>query len=1088
MATQTSRLIVELLDRVSGPARSVANSIRKIGRVSRENRRLTFGERLDGAMTRVDASLARARGGLFDAAAAAYTMKTAIGAPISAAMDFESAMADVRKVVDEFSEGDGAEKRFGAFKKEIVDLSKEIPISAEGLAAIAAAAGEAGIAADDLTKFTRQAGIASTAFGMDAEHVAGVMFKLKNVFGMSVDDLSAFNDTVNHISNTLSAKAPEVLDFTNRAAGAAEMLGLTADQVAGFGGALIDAGVKSETAARGVNALATRLRTGAKGVDETMRKIGMTRDEFLAMVDEDGDAAMLEMFSRLSDLPLNDQAKALKALVGQDFSDDFLKILANPENLKKAFDLSNDADKAGSAFREFQVRIQTLEAQLKLFKNRLDAALRPIGNALIPGLKKLMKAMQPVIDGVSRFAKAHPELVKNIVAATGAVLSFKIALAGLRYLGLFGLSSMLHGVAGGYRAIAATAGPLGRAVGQSVGLQRSLAAMAGTRLGVLGTIRAGLSGIAGVTGLTAVARGIRAVTGGLARGLKKIADITGLTAVARGVRAVARATGLVHVPKGIGLLAKGLGKIAGVAARLTGLKLMASGITAIVAAIGAISAPVWVPIAAAIAAVGAAWVFWDRITAIVSGVASAIGEQLGPVMDGIKEKLDFLEPIVRPVGEAFAFLGEKISAAWQAIKDFFSGDMFREKLGDEEFASIEARAKAVATAIITSIKQAFRDFFEWVRSIPDKIINAIGEIDLSDAIKWPEIPPEIKALWKRLFGEDKPEPIKVTREDLAADAAAAGQTEQQRAEAVIADAGNLPTAGELADMGAEAEGLRDKIAAINREIRNTPRGRGGDRKIAQLEADLGPLKARLAEVESDIAEATRRTGELQVALEIVGSADVTPNINDSAIRQARRQAEALERSLNRINGASPAPGAAGADVDGQKARGGPITRGATYLTGERGPEIVAATRSAYVATAQATKRLAGLARAPGLGARLAPITGAAERATAGLERVAGAMAPKAAPAASSGPDQAGAVQRLARAMQAPAAADADGGRKAPAPAAPQPNQVTLAPVFNFTGVSGPDAGQIQSQVRTALQEEVRELFRGVMGDTGIRIT
>ncbi|KZY36584.1 hypothetical protein A3731_43145 [Roseovarius sp. HI0049] len=85
-------------------------------------------------------------------------------------------------------------------------------------------------------------------------------------------------------------------------------------------------------------------------------------------------------------------------------------------------------------------------------------------------------------------------------------------------------------------------------------------------------------------------------------------------------------------------------------------------------------------------------------------------------------------------------------------------------------------------------------------------------------------------------------------------------------------------------------------------------------------------------------------------------------------------------------------------------------------------------------------------------------------------------------------DGVGAVQRLARAMQAPAAADADSGRKAPAPAAPQPVQVSLAPVFNFTGVSGPDAGQIQGQVRAALQEEVRELFRGVMSDTGIRIT
>ncbi|GHT91927.1 hypothetical protein FACS1894122_05050 [Alphaproteobacteria bacterium] len=52
-----------------------------------------------------------------------------LGAPIKAAVDFESAMADVAKVVD-FPEPDGLLKMGNSLK----EMSRTIPLSAEGLA------------------------------------------------------------------------------------------------------------------------------------------------------------------------------------------------------------------------------------------------------------------------------------------------------------------------------------------------------------------------------------------------------------------------------------------------------------------------------------------------------------------------------------------------------------------------------------------------------------------------------------------------------------------------------------------------------------------------------------------------------------------------------------------------------------------------------------------------------------------------------------------------------------------------------------------------------------------------------------------
>ncbi len=61
-------------------------------------------------------------------------------APINSAMKFESAMADVRKVVD-FSTADGFQKMGDSLK----ELSRTIPLSVEGLAQITAAGGQLGV-------------------------------------------------------------------------------------------------------------------------------------------------------------------------------------------------------------------------------------------------------------------------------------------------------------------------------------------------------------------------------------------------------------------------------------------------------------------------------------------------------------------------------------------------------------------------------------------------------------------------------------------------------------------------------------------------------------------------------------------------------------------------------------------------------------------------------------------------------------------------------------------------------------------------------------------------------------------------------
>ena len=93
-----------------------------------------------------------------------------LGFPIKEAMAFEDVMADVRKVVD-FD----TPEQFKQMAEDIKDMSTVLPMSAEGIAQIVAAGGQAGIAREDLKAFATDAVKMGVAFDMSAEEAGQTM-------------------------------------------------------------------------------------------------------------------------------------------------------------------------------------------------------------------------------------------------------------------------------------------------------------------------------------------------------------------------------------------------------------------------------------------------------------------------------------------------------------------------------------------------------------------------------------------------------------------------------------------------------------------------------------------------------------------------------------------------------------------------------------------------------------------------------------------------------------------------------------------------------------------------------------------------
>lgn len=342
-------------------------------------------------------------------AVAAVGMSALLGVATADAMAFESSMADVNKVV-EFQ----SPEQFAAFGKDILTMSTRIPMAVDGLAAISAEAGAAGIALEDNLRFTEFTAKSAVAFDMAAANAGDSFAKIRNVYGLTQVQLEGTADAVNHLSNNMASKGPQLIDFLNRAGGAAPMLGASATEMAAIGSAIIATGTAPEVAGRGITALATKLEIGGKGVENALKSIGLSHSQLTADMQANPGEGLVKLFQAIN--KSENGTSALKDLVGQDFVDDFAKLANRSDLLAQSLSLVGDKTKyAGSVQGEFATRAATTANSVELLQNNTRALGVEVGSQVLPhlntGLTKAIELMQMASAEGSEVRNAFEALV-----------------------------------------------------------------------------------------------------------------------------------------------------------------------------------------------------------------------------------------------------------------------------------------------------------------------------------------------------------------------------------------------------------------------------------------------------------------------------------------------------------------------------------------------------------------------------------------------------------------------------------------------------------------------------------------------------
>lgn len=410
----------------------------------------SYGNALSGAAKQANAwsKTAQKAAQIATAAFAAVGTATAAAtvASVKNAISYESSMADVAKVVDGLKDDNGElTAQYYEMSDALLELSTRIPMTAEELTQIAAAAGQSGIARKEIVGFAEDAAKMGVAFDTTADQAGTWMAQWRTAFKMNQKEVTTLADQINYLGNVSGANALKLSSIVTAVGSLGDVGGLSAAQIAAIGDTMASVGVGEDVAATGIAKMITTMTAGSAATEKqskVLKKLGIDATDLANRMQTDAQGAIIDFMEALQKLPKAEQAAALKNYFGQESIKPISALYTNLDELKKHFNQVADASLyAGSMEDEYASRSATTENSIQLAKNALMRLSITYGQMFAPYVKL-------ATDKVTEFLNKLTEMKPQMEAAFGWIMSHGKEIAAT----IGGIGTALGGVAAASKA------------------------------------------------------------------------------------------------------------------------------------------------------------------------------------------------------------------------------------------------------------------------------------------------------------------------------------------------------------------------------------------------------------------------------------------------------------------------------------------------------------------------------------------------------------------------------------------------------------------------------------------------------------
>lgn len=373
------------------------------------------------------------------------------------AVAFESEMLDVTKYVSGLTDDNGkvVKENYDEMSKGILDLSTQIPYTAEELTRLAAAAGQSGKDMEDLLgkeQFLKDVAEMGTAMDISADQAGDWAAKWEVAFDTDHEGVMKLADQINYLGAHYATTAAEIAQTVNDTGSLGMIAGMDTDQTAALSTALLAMGVNSNTVATSIRRMYTNLTMGSKATKaqkEAFEELGFSATQFakdMQKVDANGKSlapeALKRLFTAIGQQDEDKQVGYLKTLLGQWAIESGAKLTGNLKLFVDTLDDVSDASKyTGSMYKEFMLKCETSESVLEMLSNAWRAARIEVGNNFLPilkdvagfGLDKLNDFRAALPDITARVKEVIEYLLNNGDKVAATIGGIGAAWAGMRF-------------------------------------------------------------------------------------------------------------------------------------------------------------------------------------------------------------------------------------------------------------------------------------------------------------------------------------------------------------------------------------------------------------------------------------------------------------------------------------------------------------------------------------------------------------------------------------------------------------------------------------------------------------------------------
>ncbi|SEI83081.1 phage tail tape measure protein, TP901 family, core region [Azotobacter beijerinckii] len=358
-----------------------------------------------------------------------------VGAPILSIVKdyaaFEDAMLGVAKQVEGARDANGQlTATYYEMGAGIKEMATRIPMATTEIAALVEAGARMGIQGkENLLRFAETTAIAATAFDLPVEEVGDNMGKIANLYKIPIENIGQLGDTINWLDDSALSKGGDIIDVMQRMAGIATSAGMSFKEAAALGSTFLTMGSTSEVAGTAANAMIRELSIAemqSKSFQKGLGMLGLNAATIQKSMSKDATGTIIKTLEAIKKLAPEKQMTASTLLFGKEYGDDAAKLANNLDEYRRQLQLVNAEQAKGSMLRESDAKNQNLSARWMMLQNKLFNQSSALGASMAQPLIELMDTVGGMVDRVTAWTKANPELTATLVKAAALVSALAI--------------------------------------------------------------------------------------------------------------------------------------------------------------------------------------------------------------------------------------------------------------------------------------------------------------------------------------------------------------------------------------------------------------------------------------------------------------------------------------------------------------------------------------------------------------------------------------------------------------------------------------------------------------------------------------